>query len=73
MVSIFKWIKNLGTQMITKQVTFSIGGQKIQEYTGQMLYNIKKEIFTETKKQLYYEMTGNVAELNDPATFSCAD
>ena len=29
----FKWIKNLGTQMI-KQVTFYVGGQIIQQFSG---------------------------------------
>lgn len=62
----FKWIDNLGTQMIEK-VTFSVGGQTIQEFTGQYLYNLVERDFSETKKNLYYKMTGNVPELNDPA------
>jgi len=62
----FKWIENLGTQMI-KRVRFSVGGQIIQEYTGQYLYNLVERDFDAIKKKLYYEMTVNVAELNDPA------
>lgn len=62
----FKWIPNLGTQMI-KQVSFIIGGQIIQQYTGQYLYNLVERDFNDTKKSLYYNMTGNVPELNDPA------
>jgi hypothetical protein len=61
----FKWIKNLGTQMI-KEVTFSIGGQIIQKFSGQYLQNLVERDFNETKKHLYYNMTGNVVELNDP-------
>jgi hypothetical protein len=61
----FKWIKNLGTQMI-KEVRFSIGGQIIQSFTGNYLQNLVERDFDECKKQLYYNMTGNVAELNDP-------
>ena len=62
----FKWIENLGTQMI-KTVTFRLGGQIIQKVSGQYLLNLVERDFTETKKQLYYAMTGNTAELNDPA------
>ena len=62
----FKWIKNLGTQMI-KSVRFTIGGQLIQEYTGDYLYNVVERDFNNVKKDLYYKMTGNVSELNDPA------
>ena len=62
----FKWIPNLGTQMI-KTVTFRLGGQIIQKVSGQYLVNLVERDFTGTKKQLYYAMTGNVPELNDPA------
>ena len=62
----FKWIENLGTQMI-KQVTFKVGGQILQQYSGQYLYNMVERDFDSAKKDLYYKMTGNVPELNDPA------
>ena len=62
----FKWIKNLGTQMI-KEVKFTIGGQIIQKFSGQYLQNLVERDFNETKKHLYYNMTGNVPELNNPA------
>ena len=62
----FKWIKNLGSQMIT-EVRFTIGGQIIQKFSGQYLQNLVERDFRETKKHLYYNMTGNVPELNDPA------
>ena len=62
----YKWIKNLGSQMI-KEVQISIGGQIIAQYSGQYLYNMVERDFQNDKKNLYYKMTGNVAELNDPA------
>jgi len=62
----FKWIKNLGTQMI-KQITFTVGGQMIQQFSGQYLYNLVERDFEECKKQQYYKMTGHVPELYDPA------
>jgi len=61
----FKWIKNLGTQMI-KQVTFYVGGQIIQQFSGQYLTNLVERDFSATKKTTYYNMTGNTPELNDP-------
>ena len=62
----FKWIKHIGTQMI-ERVRFTIGGQTIQEYTGQYLYNLVERDFNTAKKELYYKMTGHTPELNDPA------
>ena len=62
----FKWIDNIGSQMI-KSVRFSIGGQVIQEFTGEYLYNLVERDFDNTKKDLYYNMTGNTAEFNNPA------
>lgn len=61
----FKWISNLGSQMI-KQVSFIVGGQIIQQFSGQYLYNMVERDFSESKKKMYYNMTGNVADLNDP-------
>jgi len=62
----FKWIKNLGTQMI-KQVTFYVGGQIIQQFSGHYLTNLVERDFPDSKKETYYKMTGNTPDLNDPA------
>jgi len=62
----FKWIDNIGSQMI-KTIKFYIGGQIIQEYTGDYLYNLVERDFPHDKKMLYYQMTGHIPELNDPA------
>ena len=62
----FKWIDNLGTMMI-KQVTFNVGGQIIQKFSGQYLRNLVERDFTGSIKSTYYDMTGNVLSLNDPA------
>jgi len=64
----FQWIENLGSQLIRK-VRFIIGSQIIYEFTGQYLYNMVQRDFSEGKKKLFDEMTGNIAELNDPANF----
>ena len=68
----FKWIENLGTQLI-KKIRFMIGGQIIQEFTGQYLYNMVQRDFSEGKKKLFDQMTGNIPELNDPANYSNRD
>ena len=64
----FKWIENLGAQMI-RSVRYKIGGQIIQEFTGQYLYNMVQRDFSETKKKLFDEMIGNTKELTDPANY----
>ena len=64
----FKWIDNLGSQII-KEVRFSIGGQIIQKFSGDYLYNLVERDFRGDKKFLYYQMTGNTKELNNPANF----
>jgi hypothetical protein len=65
----FKWIDNLGTQLI-KEVSFTVGGQLIQKFSGQYLYNMVQRDFTSDKKRLYNAMTGHTIELNDPETFN---
>lgn len=62
----FKWIDNLGSQMIDT-IRFTVGGTLIQEMTGSYLYNLVERDFDQVKKNLYYEMTGNINELNNPA------
>jgi hypothetical protein len=62
----FKWIKNLGTQLI-KEISITIGGQTIAQFSGQYLYNMVERDFPQVKKDLYYKMTGNVPDLYDPA------
>lgn len=62
----FKWIKNLGAQLI-KEIHISVGGQTLGKFSGQYLYNLVERDFSSIKKELFYKMTGNVLELNDPA------
>jgi hypothetical protein len=61
----FKWIKDLGTQMI-KDVTISVGGQILQKFSGNYLLSMIQRDYPTAKHQLYDEMTGNVPELNNP-------
>ena len=62
----FKWIDNLGTQMI-EEVEISVGGQTLNKYTAGYLLAMVQRDFTTDKKLLYDKMTGNVPDLVDPA------
>lgn len=61
----FKWIDNLGTQMI-EEVEISVGGQTLNKYSGAYLLAMVQRDFSTEKKALYDKMTGNISELNDP-------
>ena len=60
----FKWIENLGSQII-KKVRIIIGNQVLTEFSGQYLLSMVQRDFSKEKKKLYDEMTGNTKELND--------
>ena len=62
----FKWIREIGTQMI-KEVTINCGGLMLQKYTGQYMGAMVERDFSSEKKDLFNEMTGNTTELNNPA------
>jgi len=62
----FKWIENLGINMI-KEITITCGSLTLQKYTGKYLELMMERDFSQVKKDLFYKMTGNVPELNDPA------
>ena len=62
----FKWIKNLGSQMINN-IVITCGSQKLQEFSGQYLLSMVQRDFSKEKKSLFDQMTGNIPELNDPA------
>jgi hypothetical protein len=62
----FEWIKDIGTNII-EQVQISIGGQLIQQFSGEYIKNTVERDFSEAKKNLFYKMTGNIIELNNPS------
>ena len=64
----FKWIKNIGTQII-KEVKFTIGNTEIQKFSGAYLQNVVERDFDAKKKGLFDLMIGNTNELNDPANY----
>jgi hypothetical protein len=62
----FKWIDNLGAQMI-ERITITCGNQKLQEYSGRYILASIQRDFSGQKRALFNEMTGNVPEMNNPA------
>ena len=64
----FQWIKNIGAQIISK-ITINCGNQQLQQYSGQYILASAQRDFSAQKLALFYEMIGNVPELNDPANY----
>jgi len=62
----FQWIKNIGCQMI-KEITISSGGQTLQKYSGSYIQHMVKRDYTEAKRDLFDEMSGNTPDLYDPS------
>lgn len=62
----FKWIKNIGAQMV-KEVVINCGGLTLQRYTGEYLSAMVDRDFSAEKKDLFNKMTGNITDLHDPA------
>lgn len=65
----FRWIKNLGTNMI-KEIQVSCGSQILQKYSGEYIRAMVDRDYTAEKKEIFDKMTGNVADLNDPGGIS---
>jgi hypothetical protein len=62
----FKWIKDLGSRMI-QEITVSAGGSVLQRITGNYLTAMIERDFSETKKHLHDNMSGNTTQFNNPA------
>ena len=64
----FKWIENLGAQMI-KEVEISVGGEILQKFSGQYLLNKVNRDFNEEQKNKFNKMSGNTKYYNDPGNY----
>ena len=63
----YRWIKNLGSMMI-QEVEINCGSMNLQRYSGEYIASMVERDFSDEKKDLFNKMTGNVGELNDPAS-----
>lgn len=61
----FKWVENIGTTII-KKISLSIGGKKIQEFSGDYLLNMLERDLEKKKLNLFKKMIGNEDELINP-------
>jgi hypothetical protein len=66
----FRWIQNLGAKMV-KEIAITCGNYTLQKYSGDYLLAEVQRDFSDTKRALFDQMTGNTCELNDPA--NCQD
>jgi Major capsid protein N-terminus/Large eukaryotic DNA virus major capsid protein len=62
----FQWVKNIGYNMIN-YVSILINGQEIVRHTGEWLKLYAALSFDGNKKKIVDTMTGNIAEMYDPA------
>jgi len=62
----FQWIQSIGYNMIN-YVAVTINGQEIVRHTGEWMKLYAATQFSETKKRVLNELTGNVKEVYDPA------
>jgi len=61
----FRWISHLGANLI-KKARVVIGGQTIQEFSGEYLKNMVERDFNADKKKFFYKMIGHEDELFRP-------
>jgi len=61
----FRWIEELGSHMI-REVEIYSGGVTLARYPGEYISCLKERDLSDSKKELFNKMTGNIAELNDP-------
>ena len=65
----FKWIENLGAQIISK-ISINCGNQLLQKYSGQYILTSAQRDFSGEKLALFNKMIGQTTELNDPANYN---
>jgi hypothetical protein len=61
----FRWISHIGAHII-KKARVIIGGQTIQEFSGEYLKNMVDRDFSSEKKDFFYKMIGHEKELYSP-------
>ena len=62
----FRWINEIGTNMIREVEVYS-GAIILSKFSGEYLSCLKERDFSNSKKELWDRMTGNVNELKNPA------
>jgi hypothetical protein len=68
----FQWVRQLGVYMINR-VTFTVGGQKVQEFTSDWIAARAAMDYDHTQYAKWRTMVGDVPELFDPQNGVYAD
>jgi len=61
----FRWIEHIGANAI-RRVRCLIGGQVIQEFSGEYIKNMAEREFDKNKKELFHQMIGHDPEVYKP-------
>lgn len=64
-----KWIENIGEALIDNYY-ITIGGSLIDKHTGEYLHIMNSLTCNSEKKNMYNNMTGNIALLNNPIKYA---
>ena len=64
----FRWVRNVGTALI-KWVRYTIGGQLVQQISGEHMEAIAQRRLSSAKKALRAKMIGGTPELYDPSAW----
>jgi hypothetical protein len=62
----FQWIQDIGCQMI-RDIEITCGSLLIQKYSGSYISAAVDRDYSTEKKKLFYDMTGNIVDLYNPA------
>ena len=62
----FRWIDNIGAMMV-QEVEITSGNMSLQKYSGNYIAAVVERDFSEEKKKLFNEMTGNIPEMKSPS------
>lgn len=63
----FRWIDDLGAQVVT-EVRITAGNQQLALYSGDYLSTVARRDYDATRYAAFCDLTGNVPEVNDPAS-----
>lgn len=65
----FKWINDIGANIV-KEVEIICGAQTLAKYSGEYIRTLVNRDMTAEKKAVFDRMSGNVPQLNNPASIS---
>lgn len=61
----FRWVENIGTNLID-DAKLIVGGEQLNKITGKLMQVLSEVKYDDSKKNIYNEMVGNVPEIYYP-------